>query len=283
VNVGGVPLRTDPRADQAPVRLRYLGCAGFVVESRDRTLVLDPFVTRTGVLRTLTRPLRSDPDLVRRLIPKADDVLIGHAHFDHILDAPEVCRQTGARLIGSPSTCNVGRAAGLPESQLIETRGGEEIACGAARVRGVPSLHGKVALGRVPLPGQMTAPPPWPPRFYHLKCGLVLNWWMEIGGVRVVHIDSAELIADELEAVQADVLCLCAVGFERRPDYVEKAISILKPKVVVACHWDWFFSHFDAPPRLLPNLNLAAFVAEVERFGVSPWVLPLGGSLGLAA
>ncbi|MFX5839858.1 MBL fold metallo-hydrolase, partial [Acinetobacter baumannii] len=48
-----------------------------------------------------------------RLIPEADDVLIGHAHYDHILDAPDLCRQTGARLIGSSTAVQVGIAAGL--------------------------------------------------------------------------------------------------------------------------------------------------------------------------
>ena len=35
---------------------------------------------------------------------RADDVLVGHAHMDHVLDAPSLCMRTGARLIGSPST-----------------------------------------------------------------------------------------------------------------------------------------------------------------------------------
>jgi glyoxylase-like metal-dependent hydrolase (beta-lactamase superfamily II) len=43
--------------------------------------------------------------------------LIGHAHYDHILDAPEVCKQTGARLIGSKATLMYGRSAGLSESR----------------------------------------------------------------------------------------------------------------------------------------------------------------------
>ena len=65
-------------------------------------MVLDPFVTRHPLGHLLAnKPLPSDPALVRRLIPRADDVLIGHAHFDHILDGPVLCQQTGARLVGS--------------------------------------------------------------------------------------------------------------------------------------------------------------------------------------
>ena len=55
--------------------------------------------------------------------PRANDVLVGHAHHDHVLDAPEVCRHTGARFIGGPDACQVARAAGLPETHSRPRRG----------------------------------------------------------------------------------------------------------------------------------------------------------------
>ena len=135
-------------ASSSPVTLTYLGTAGFVLSAPERTVVLDPFVTRLPLGHLLAnKPLPSDPALVQRLIPKADDVLIGHAHFDHILDGPVLCQQTGARLVGSRAACMVGRAAGLPEAQLLETAGREDIASGAWTLRGLPSVHGKALFG----------------------------------------------------------------------------------------------------------------------------------------
>ena len=134
------------------------GTAGFVLSAPERTVVLDPFVTRLPLGHLLAnKPLPSDPALVQRLIPKADDVLIGHAHFDHILDGPVLCQQTGARLVGSRAACMVGRAAGLPEAQLVETAGRQDIASGAWTLRGLPSVHGKALFGKIPLPGDITA------------------------------------------------------------------------------------------------------------------------------
>jgi len=86
------------------LKIKYLGTAGFILSDQYRTLVLDPFISRPNLRQTFTQPLLSDPSLVHKYIPSADDVLIGHAHYDHILDAPEVCKQTGARLIGSQAT-----------------------------------------------------------------------------------------------------------------------------------------------------------------------------------
>lgn len=270
----------DPNAHRAPVQLRYLGTAGFVIEGLGHTLVLDPFVTRPSLWTTLARPLVPDEALIRRLIPRADDVLIGHAHHDHVLDGPSVCLQTGARFLGSPAACHVARAAGVPEAQIRPTQGREDIAAGPATLRALPSLHGKI-YGRVPLPGDITAPPAWPPRYRALRHGLVLNWHITLGGLKIVHIDSADFLDAELEGLEADVLCLCAIGRQSRPKYVETAARLLRPKVIVACHWDWFFDPYGQPMRLLPGVDLEGFSREITAVGAQPIILDQDGVLGL--
>lgn len=268
----------------ASVHLRYLGTAGFEVKGGGRTVVLDPFVTRPDLTTTLGKRLVPDAKRIAQVLPEADEVLIGHAHHDHVLDGPELCRQTGARFIGSPSACNVARAAGLPEEQLVETLGREDIALGdAGHCRGLPSRHGRVYFGRVSLPGSIDTPPPWPPRFYELRHGQVLNWYLELDGVRIVHVDSADFIDEELDGVQADVVCLCAIGRAWRPGYVATAVRKLRPRVIVACHWDWFFTPYGDPMRLLPHVDLPGFVREIEDQGVQPVVLPMDGVCSLAS
>lgn len=271
----------DAVPDDVSVRLRYLGTAGFVVEGEGRTLVLDPFLTRPGLWTTLFRPLVPNAALLQQVIPRADDVIIGHAHHDHVLDAPVLCQQTGARFIGSVSACHVARAAGLPESQILETQGREWIACGTSRIRGLPSLHGRVYFNYVPLKGEITTPPPWPPRYRQLRHGLVLNWYIEIAGVRIVHIDSADFLEEELEGLQADVVCMCAIGRKYRKDYVKRAIEILRPRYILPCHWDWFFSPYFQEPRCLPAVDLQGMIQEIESFGVSAILLPFEGVFGL--
>ncbi len=267
---------------EGAARLRWLGTAGFTLELPSRTLVIDPYVSRPGVLAH-RGPLIPDDALVASLIPEADEVLIGHAHYDHILDAPSVCRRTGARLVGSPSACNVGRAAGLPESQLVSTTGDEDIACGEAVVaRGLPSAHGRAYFNRVPLAGKIEAPPPWPPRFWDLRHGQVLNWWVRGHGLSVVHIDSAEFRPDALRDVPCDVLCLCAIGRRYRPRYVSEALELLRPRYVVPCHWDYFFLPFHAEQRQLPGVDLEGFLTEIRQAGGQPVLLPVGGQLSLS-
>lgn len=270
------PITTQPIPASA-ITMTYLGTAGFVLSSAERTLVLDPFITRPNLVDSLTKRLHSNPSLVRQVIPHADDVLIGHAHYDHILDAPVLCKQTGARLIGSRATCNVGRAAGLPESQLVETQGRENIACGSWTVRGLPSRHGKAVLGRIPFAGDMPTPPAWPARMHELKHGLVLNWWVDTGHLKIVHIDSADFIPQELHGMQADVVCLCAIGRHYRPNYVKEVVQLLKPKWIVPCHWDTMITPFDSEPELLPMVDLQGMIDEIRAEGVEAVIMPMRG------
>ena len=199
-------VATNP-PNKLGLKIKYLGTAGFILSDQHRTVVLDPFISRPNLWQTFSQPLLSDPVLVKQYIPYADDVLIGHAHYDHILDAPELCKQTGARLIGSQATLMYGRSAGLSEQQMLETKGREAIQCGKWQVVGLPSIHGKALFGRVPLPGDMTTPPPFPPKFHHLRHGQVFNWWINTGQLSVVHIDSADFIEQELQGRQADTPC----------------------------------------------------------------------------
>ena len=267
----------------AVLELTYLGTAGFVLQTRNRTLVLDPFVTRPSLADTLARPLCPDRTLIRRHIPHADDVLVGHAHYDHVLDAPDLCQLTGARLIGSGTVCMVGRAAGLPEHQIRATAGRETIACGDCRVRGLPSRHGKAVLGRIPFPGDLQAPPPWPPRVHQLPHGPVLNWWLDTGALRVLHIDSADFVNSELADLQADLVCLCAIGRHYRPNYVRDIVRLVRPRWIVPCHWDTMITPLTTSPQYLPGVDLPGFIAEIQAAGVTPVVLPLGGRQGFPA
>ena len=271
---------TSPAPAKAEnLKIKYLGTAGFILSDNNRSLVLDPFISRPSLWQTFTQPLASDPVLVKHYIPDADEVLIGHAHYDHILDAAEVCKQTGARLIGSQASVMYGRSAGLPDQQMQATQGREVIHCGSWQVIGLPSIHGKALFGRVPLPGDMTVPPPYPPKFHQLRHGLVLNWWIDTGQLCVVHIDSADFIEQELQGKHADIVCLCAIGRKYRPNYVKDVVRLLRPKYIIPCHCDSMLTPIDDVPQLLPGVNIPEFIEEIKACGVIPLFMPILGEL----
>ena len=263
------PTEPDTQGD----RVRFLGTAGFELRGASRTILLDPYLSRPGLLRTAFGRLTPDEALLRAELPSCDEVLVGHSHHDHALDAPAVAKIHGARLVGSESTLNMGRACGLPEAQLVRADG--PLRFGEVVATPIVSRHGK-AYGRVPLPGDIPAPPPWPPRVFHLRHGPVYNWHVDLGDARVLHVDSADFVDETLEGVRCDVLCLCAIGRHYRRDYTRRIVELTRPEVVIPCHWDDFTLPWGAPARQLPGVDVAGFVAEIRATGARAVVLGLG-------
>jgi L-ascorbate metabolism protein UlaG (beta-lactamase superfamily) len=264
------PAPTAERG-QGAVTFTFLGTAGFTVETTETALALDPYLTRAGILGSLFGRLVPDAAAIRRAVPRCHGVLVGHSHHDHALDAPELCRQTGAPLLGSRATAYIAEAAGLPAAQVRVVEPGRAERVGTASATALRSRHGKALLGRVPIPGDITTPPPWPPRMWNLKHGPVFHWLVELGGTRVLHVDSADFVDEEL--AEADVLCLCAIGRQYRRDYTRTLVERVKPSVVLPCHWDDFTVPLTAAPRQLPGVRVEEFVEEVRSLGARALVL----------
>lgn len=261
------PSATRPRLRGAArgVRVRWLGTAGHVIEGANTTLLLDPFVSRPSPAATLLRPLRSDAQEIARHTPrKVDGVFTGHSHFDHLLDAPAIAMRTGALLAGSRTTCSFALAEGVPRERLFEVpASGATVTVGDAKVTFVPSLHGRIALGRVPFAGEVTSPPRLPARLHEYKMGGAFGLLVEIDGVRIYHNGSADLIDAEVAGLRADVMLVGLAGRRATPGYLPRLLSALSPAIVVPTHHDSFFAPLDRGPRLLPGVDFGGFLAEV--------------------
>jgi L-ascorbate metabolism protein UlaG (beta-lactamase superfamily) len=265
--------RWKPRADFRPrsrsaagaaLRVRWLGTAGHIVESATTTVLIDPFVTRPGFLRLL-RPLVPDEDEIAKLPARVDAVLCGHSHYDHLLDAPAIAKKTGAKLCGSASTAAFGRTSGVREDQLVVVPpSGATFSVGDLQIQFVPSLHGRIFLGRVPFPGEATSPS-LPARFWHYRMGGAFGIVVRAPGVTLYHNGSADLVDAQLDGVRADVLLVGLAGRRATPDYLARLTGKLRPKLLVPTHHDSFFGPIDGSMRLLPGIDLDGFAGEAQR------------------
>ncbi|MFF3460163.1 MBL fold metallo-hydrolase [Streptomyces sp. NPDC002730] len=116
-----LPYMEKPAA--APVgavTARFLGTSSLLLQDGTTTVLSDGFVTRPSIARTVAGTIQPDRDVITRAINRLDittmsAVFCCHSHYDHALDAPIWAAQTGAQLLGSQSTANVGRGLGLQE------------------------------------------------------------------------------------------------------------------------------------------------------------------------
>jgi len=116
------------------IRLDWLGCATFRLTVGETVVFLDAYMDRV--------PSAPKVGLSAKDVERADFVLVGHAHFDHIAGAEVIAKSTGANIIGSHESCRVMKEQGVPPGQLLPSQGGERHRLGPdVTVRVLPSLH----------------------------------------------------------------------------------------------------------------------------------------------
>lgn len=120
--------------------LDWAGCATFRLAIEDLVVFLDAYLDRPPA----AAPTGFSADTVER----ADWILVGHSHADHLWGAERIAARTGATIVGSYETARVMSALGVPESQLACVSGGERIRLGGGTtVRVFPGLHSCVWAG----------------------------------------------------------------------------------------------------------------------------------------
>ena len=149
------------------VNFRWLGTNGWEISFGNKTILLDPWISRTdaGYFRDQPNPdtpLTLEASLIDQHISRADQILIGHGHYDHIADVPYIAKKTSAMVLGSESHINMLRAYGLPEAKLVPCKGGECIQFDGYTIEVIPSLHALGAAKKVLFPGRLTSVPAIP-------------------------------------------------------------------------------------------------------------------------
>lgn len=249
------------------VRLRWLGTAGFCLEYDGWVLLLDPYVSRVGLGRFLFSALVPDSDLIAREIPVAHGIVVGHSHFDHVMDVPEIARRTGAGVWGSRSTANLMRVCGIPETQIHPCYGETEFSVGPFEVKLVPSEHSRFALGgRVPYAGDIPCSCEVPMRGSAYRCGDVFGVRIRVANIVLYHLGSANLIDDAIREQEIDYFLMGISGRHATQHYTSRVLRRLTPHVVIPMHYDNFFRRLDAPLKLLPKTEFGRYIEDVGEF-----------------
>lgn len=272
---------------RGPVRVTWLGTAGFSIEHDGTTVLIDPYLTRASLPRLLAAPLRSDPAAVARHAPRADAIVAGHTHFDHVLDVPAIARRTGARVFGSRSCAALCRADGVPESHVVDVesamRGEPHRAeVGPFSLRFIPSVHSAFLLGRIPFPGDISDCDQLPLRTQHYRCGTVFGVELRVAGRTLYHLGSADLL-DARCPRDVDLLLMCVAGWTTTARFTDRVMRAFTPRTILLSHWDNFLSPMDAGARMLPAMQLPRLVEGLTRVDPSVRIgaLPLLGSVSL--
>ncbi len=243
---------------RAPLALTYLGVAGWQLEAAGKVILTDPYFSRPA---SGDAPLIPDAAAIAAHVPaRADLIVVGHSHYDHLLDAAEVAKRSGAELIGSLSTIRVARASGVADDHLTGISGGEDLERPGFSVRVIPSLHSMI--GADEGLGEIVENPVLPMTRAGYRAGGTFAYLVRIAGHQVLVLDTANFIERELVGLHPDIAIVAPGLRDQVHGYTCRLLHALgDPPIVIATHFDdWRGPPVDHPP----SADLERFVAEIQ-------------------
>jgi L-ascorbate metabolism protein UlaG (beta-lactamase superfamily) len=253
-----------------PVSVRWLGTAGFELECEGTHVLVDPYLTRASLFQCATSRLVPDAAEIARVVRRADAVVAGHTHFDHVLDVPAIAKQTGARVFGSRSCAELCRASGVAEQKIVDVESSMRrepfrVEIGPFDIRFIPSVHSPLAAGRVPFPGEISDCDAVPLRVHEYRCGAVFAVDFRVAGRRIYHLGSANLIDGATPRGPIDLALVCVAGWQTAPRFIERVTGQLDFGAVWLSHWDAFWTPLEHGSRLLPAMSVPRLVDGLAR------------------
>jgi L-ascorbate metabolism protein UlaG (beta-lactamase superfamily) len=193
------------------VNVKFLGHSCFLLEGQGKTILIDPFLSGNPMANTETAHLK--PDLI----------LLTHGHGDHLGDAVEIARRTGAEVLGVFELMNYCSQQGV--QNVHPAHMGGKIPYDFGWVRLVPAFHSSSSPD-----GIYTGNP----------VGFVINFW----GHHFYHAGDTGIFGDmELIArVNRVDTALLPIGgtFTMDIEEASEAVRMLKPTNVIPMHYNTF-------------------------------------------
>ena len=249
----------------ADTTLIWHGHAAFeIITPKGKVLMIDPW------LKNPLNPNAKNGKDPLAAITKVEYILITHGHFDHVGDAVEIAKKTGARLVTNYELgSNMAKLLGYPKEQMgfdtLMNIGGEiTIADGEVTVDMVPAIHSS-GMGN-PLAGEKE-----PEVAYG---GNPAGFVIKIkNGPTIYHSGDTAYFNDmALIGEQKIDVALINIGghFGMEPAMAARAAKAVHAKVVVPQHYGTF-------PVLTPDAK--GFAEKLRKLVIRTRVMQPGTSL----
>ena len=285
------------------LRLVYLGSGGWILERGADMLLTGPLFTNPGLIRTGLWSIASDTSLVDRYMSRYDvsgarAILVGHAHYDHLMDVPRVAlaHAPRARIVGSRTVANtLGTWSGVMDRvDIVDDAAGDLKTVGRwlrygprVRVMALRSGHAPHFDGYTLYEGNRVRPltemPSNAAEWVDGETYAFLVDFLDPDGAvafRVYYQDAVVappwgLAPEALIAERpVDVALLVPATFDQVDWHPEAVVENLRPKRVLLGHWEDFFVPIDTPTRSIRLTDLGHFQDRLEHVFDGPWWRP---------
>jgi len=264
------------------VQVTWMGTAGLFVSDGETGIYIDPFVSRYGLLKIgLGLSLKPQIQLIDEWIQitgglRAAAILVSHSHYDHVMDVPQFALKTGAMIVGSQSTANVARGAGIPESQIQIIQDRDTVTIGKFEITFIQSIHSPALFGRIPWPGTIDQPLTQPAPASAYREGGAYAILVKHPKGTFLHYGSPGVKPGIFEGVTADVVFLSIGGRKDTPSLIDPVLTPLNPKTVIPIHFDDLFGPVSKEVKPLIGVKMDEFWTCMEGTPFEVRTLPVG-------
>lgn len=272
VALDDIPMPHAPAAalDTGTVTIRWFGVSTLLIDDGTTQILIDGFISRPPLLDVLSqRPVFNDVATINRFlfenrINRLAAIIPSHSHFDHAMDVGAIANRSSASILGSETTANIARGAGVPEDQIVVIEDGAEYSFGDFSVRLIESVHAPIGWGgSVPMPGEIDAPLEMPAPIGDFRAGTSYSIVVmhPLGSLLVQGSAGFREIALEdlkVDTVMLSVGLLEGLGRDYIERYWQKLVTSTGARVVVPVHFDDYtrpFGQIELAPRFLDNFS----------------------------
>jgi len=260
------------------VTATWLGITTLLFDDGETQIMVDGTFTRAGPSALALGRLRSDIATINYAmdefrIDRLAAIVPVHSHFDHAMDAGNVANRSNAVILGSESTANIARGAGVPVDQYQILASGETRHFGDFSITLVESAHAPLGHGEDGwLDGVIDEPLVQPARVWSWRGGAVTSVIIAHPSGTSLIQGSAGFVDDALAGVDADVVFLSVAGLAslgagHTADYWRETVDETDAKRVLIVHFDDFTQPL-GETRLFPSiadnvLDAAAWIDDL--------------------
>ena len=255
------------------ITVRYSGTSTLLFSDGETDWMIDGWFSRPGPLQTLLGKIEPDMaaidfGLAVNEVDTLAAVIPMHSHYDHAMDSPEVAMRTGAMLVGSEATANIGRGWGLPETQVQVVEDGETIDLGQFSITFIESKHFQFPDPKMveTMLTQAEIPEPLltPTSAFDYKLGKAYVLQVEHPQGNFLVIGSAGYVPGLLAGMQVDTVFLGVGGLgSQTADYREafwaETAARVSPARIIPIHWDALTGPLNGP--MTGEVRIAGFLS----------------------